>query len=63
MTARIDTGKIDDKSLKAVMSVREFCLAYKLTSDEQLRLTRLLGSYATKHELLMNARMKSKIRY
>lgn len=63
MTARIDTQNIDEKNLKAVMSVRDFCLAYKLTSDEQIRLIRLLGTYATKHELLMNARMKSKIRY
>ncbi|WJH38434.1 hypothetical protein N7E02_07335 (plasmid) [Aliirhizobium terrae] len=63
MTARIDTQNIDEKNLKAVMSVRDFCLMYKLTSDEQIRLLRLLGTYATKHELLMNARMKPRIRY
>jgi hypothetical protein len=63
MTERINTQDIEGKSLKAVISVRDFCLAYKLTSDEQIRLIRLLGPYATKQEIMMNVQMKSKIRY
>jgi hypothetical protein len=63
MTERINTQDIEGKGLKAVMSVRDFCLAYKLTSDEQIRLIRLLGTYATKQEILMNVQMKSKVRY
>lgn len=45
------------------MTVTEFALQYKITSDEQLRLTKLLGMFATKQEFLMNVRLKSRIRH
>ncbi len=45
------------------MTITDFALKYKLTSDEQLRLTKLFGMFATKQELLMNARIKSRIRH
>jgi hypothetical protein len=63
LTERVDTENVEEKNLKSATSVRDFCLAYKLTSDEQIRLIRLFGTYATKHELLMNARMTSKVRF
>ncbi|WJH38401.1 hypothetical protein N7E02_07120 (plasmid) [Aliirhizobium terrae] len=63
MTEHINTQDIDGKSLKSVISIRDFCLAHRLTSDEQIRLIRLLGTYATKQEMSVNVQMKSKIRY
>jgi hypothetical protein len=55
--------RFDEATLQEVLSVRDFAFEHKLTSDEQLRLVRLLGSFATKQELLMNARLRSKIRH
>ena len=55
--------RLDEATLQEVLSVRDFAFEHKLTSDEQLRLVRLLGSFATKQELLMNARLRSKIRH
>ncbi|WP_145643860.1 hypothetical protein [Neorhizobium alkalisoli] len=53
---------VDQTSLQEVMRVTDFALRHKLKSDEQLRLIKLLGTFATKQELLMNARLDSKIR-
>jgi hypothetical protein len=55
--------RLDEATLQEVLSVRDFAFEHKLTSDEQLRLVRPLGSFATKQELLMNARLRSKIRH
>ncbi|TWF43967.1 hypothetical protein [Neorhizobium alkalisoli] len=52
----------DQHGLREVVRVTDFALKNKLKSDEQLRLITLLGSFATRQELLMNARLGSKIR-
>jgi hypothetical protein len=52
----------DQHGLQEVVRVTDFALKHKLKSDEQLRLITALGSFATRQELLMNARLGSKIR-
>jgi hypothetical protein len=53
---------LDRNALQEVIRVTDFALKHKLKSDEQLRLIRLLGSFATRQELLMNARLELKAR-
>lgn len=62
LSKHIDTTDLKMKVTQQVMTVTEFALQYKITSDEQLRLTKLLGMFATKQEFLMNARLKSRLR-
>jgi len=62
LSKHIDTADLKVQGTQEVMTITEFALRYKLTSDEQLRLTKLFGMFATKQELLMNARLKSRIR-
>jgi hypothetical protein len=54
--------EVDQKGLREVMRVTDFALQHNLKSDEQLRLLKLLGTFATKQELLMNAHLSSKTR-
>lgn len=56
-------SRFDQGGLQEVCSVTEFALRHKLTSGQQLRLLKLLGAFATKQELNVNARLESKIRY
>ncbi len=63
MSKHIDTVDLKVQGAQQVITITEFALQYKLTSDEQLRLTKLFGMFATKEELLMNARLKSRIRH
>lgn len=63
MSSHIDTESIDEKGLTEVMKIADFATRYRLTSDEQLRLTKLLGTFATKQELLMNARRGPECRF
>lgn len=63
MSKHIDTADLNVQGAQQVTTITEFALQYKLTSDEQLRLTKLFGMFATKQELLMNARLKSRIRH
>lgn len=63
LSKHIDTADLKIQGAQQVMTVTEFALQYKITSDEQLRLTKLLGMFATKQEFLMNVRLKSRIRH
>ncbi len=63
MSKHIDTTDLKIEGAQQVMTIADFALKYKLASDEQLRLTKLFGMFATKQELLMNARIKSRIRH
>ncbi|TNM65262.1 hypothetical protein FHP24_02985 [Aliirhizobium smilacinae] len=56
MTSHIDTDEIDRKALREVLSVANFARRYRLSIEEEQRLTKLFGQFATKQELLMNAR-------
>jgi hypothetical protein len=62
MSTHIDTARLCSTAVKAVVSVSEFALANRLTSDEQLRLLSLFGSFASTSELITNARFPSRIR-
>lgn len=55
MTKNIKIGEIEDKGLKKVWSVAEFAKRYRLDREEEARLLKLLGPFATQQELLMNA--------
>jgi len=63
LSKHIDTNELKVEGAQQVMTITEFALKHKLTSDEQIRLTKLFGMFATKQELLMNARLKSRIRH
>jgi nucleoid DNA-binding protein len=56
MSSHIDTSSIDEKDVKEVVAVADFAVRYRLADDEKVRLTKLFGIFATKQELLMNAR-------
>ncbi|RWX75794.1 hypothetical protein EPK99_19115 [Neorhizobium lilium] len=55
MTSHAAIDKLSDKNLKKVWSVTDFAKRYRLDGEEESRLLKLLGSFASEHELLMNA--------
>jgi hypothetical protein len=55
MSTYVDTNKIQDNKLREVWSVSEFARRHRLDQDEEKRLRTLLGDFATRQELLMNA--------
>ncbi|WP_029618561.1 hypothetical protein [Pseudorhizobium marinum] len=55
MSERIDVERFQDTGLRKVWSVSEFSKRYRLQREEEQRLLKLLGSFATEQELLMNA--------
>jgi len=55
MTTNINIGEVENKGLKKVWSVAEFARRYRLDRQEEARLLKLLGPFASQQELLMNA--------
>ncbi len=55
MSERIDVEQITEFGIRKVWSVSEFAKRYRLEREEEARLTKLLGAFATEQELLMNA--------
>jgi hypothetical protein len=55
MTSHLNLTDIEDKGLKKVWSVTDFAKRYRLDTEEETRLLKLLGPFATQQELLMNA--------
>lgn len=55
MTTHVDQQRAETSGLKKVWNVAEFAKRYRLDSQEQNRLLKLLGPYASEQELLMNA--------
>lgn len=55
MTTHLKIAEIENMGLKKVWSVAEFAKRYRLDKDEEARLMKLLGSFASQQELLMNA--------
>jgi hypothetical protein len=55
MSEHVDVERFQDTGLRKVWSVSEFSKRYRLQCDEEQRLLKLLGSFATEQELLMNA--------
>ncbi|MEK1893276.1 MAG: hypothetical protein AAAB20_08375 [Rhizobium sp.] len=56
MSSHIDTKQIEQEGLRQVWSVRDFARRHRLDKEEEKRLLALFGSFATKQELLANAR-------
>lgn len=56
MSEHLDRAKIEDGKTRSVRSVDDFCQRYRLSQEENVRLTRLFGNFASEQELLMNAR-------
>jgi hypothetical protein len=55
MSSLVDTQKLQDNKLREVWSVADFARRHRLDAQEERRLRKLLGDFATRHELLMNA--------
>jgi hypothetical protein len=55
MSEHIDVGQLEQVNIRKVWSVSEFAKRYRLDAKEESRLQKLLGSFATEQELLMNA--------
>jgi hypothetical protein len=55
VTRHMNLDEVDSKGLKKVWSVAEFAKRYRLDCEEETRLLKLLGPFASQQELLMNA--------
>ncbi|MBW6420450.1 hypothetical protein KX729_03275 [Rhizobium sp. XQZ8] len=55
MTTYLKPEELENIGLKKVWSVSEFARRYRLEKDEEKRLLKLLGPFASQQELLMNA--------
>ncbi len=55
MTKHIDEQTVANQKPKKVWNVSEFAKRYRLDQREERRLVKLLGPFASEHELLMNA--------
>lgn len=55
MTKHLNIDEVEHKGLKKVWSVADFAKRYRLGRDEEARLLKLLGPFASQQELLMNA--------
>lgn len=55
MTSHLSMPELEDGGLKKVWSVADFSRRYRLDTEEEARLLKLLGPFATQQELLMNA--------
>lgn len=55
MTSHSNIGEIQNNDLKKVWSVADFSRRYRLDKEEESRLLKLLGPFASEQELLMNA--------
>jgi hypothetical protein len=55
MSERISVEQLEQIGLRKVWSVSEFARRYRLETEEESRLLKLLGPFASEQELLMNA--------
>jgi hypothetical protein len=55
MTSHLSMTDIEENGLRQVLSVSDFARRYRLDTEEEARLMKLLGPFATQQELLMNA--------
>ena len=59
---KIDTKEIDETRLREVWNIREFARRHRLDHAEEERLRKMFGDFASRHELLMNARRPPQFR-
>ncbi len=66
MSTHIDISQINDDRqndrLREVWSVADFSRRHRLEKEEEQRLLKLFGSFATKQELLSNAQRPCRFR-
>jgi len=62
MSERIEVERLGEAGLHKVWSVSEFVKRHHIDSDEETRLLRLLGPFASEQELLMNASRSPRFR-
>lgn len=55
MSSLIKIEKADESRLREVWSVEDFARRHRICKDEEVRLKKLFGDFATKQELLSNA--------
>ena len=62
MTHIVEPSKIENSRSREVCNVSEFARRYRIDKDEEKRLRKLFGDFATKHELLSNCRRQVPMR-
>ncbi|MDL2401514.1 hypothetical protein [Rhizobium mayense] len=55
MSSHIDIEKVGGNKLQEVWSVEDFVRRHRICKEEEARLKKLFGNFATKQELLSNA--------
>jgi hypothetical protein len=51
-----------NESANSTLSVSDFCARYQLGDEEEQRLRKLFGDYASRHELIINVQRKPNFR-
>ena len=59
---RLEPQSADSNMATKVWSVKKFCARHRLDADEEARLLRLFGPFATAFELMHNAQRAPKFR-
>ena len=55
MSSHTNIEKVDENKLREVWSVEDFVRRHRICKEEEARLKKLFGDFATKQELLSNA--------
>ncbi|MEF0942740.1 hypothetical protein [Rhizobium sp. BR 362] len=55
MSSLINLDKVGENKLREVWSVEDFVRRHRICKEEEIRLKKLFGDFATKQELLSNA--------
>ncbi|AYG57520.1 hypothetical protein [Rhizobium jaguaris] len=62
MSSHINIEKVGENKLREVWSVEDFVRRHRICKEEEARLKKLFGDFATKQELLSNAQRPSQFR-
>lgn len=55
MSSHISVESVGETKLREVWSIEDFARRHRIGKEEEIRLKRLFGDFATKQELLSNA--------
>ncbi|MBB3428814.1 MULTISPECIES: hypothetical protein [Rhizobium] len=62
MTSLLKIEQIEESKLREVWSVEDFVRRHRICKEEEARLKKLFGDFATKQELLSNAQRPPQFR-
>ncbi|MGY5800526.1 hypothetical protein [Rhizobium hainanense] len=62
MSSLLKIEEVDESKLREVWSVEDFARRHRICKDEEARLKKLFGDFATKQELLSNAQRPPQFR-